>query len=138
MQFKELFTSIPYGTLISCIDFSENYSMKIQNEIQSMHWCSDQISILVHISFRLNPDWTSDGSEPYLLKEVHYYISDDKQHDSLYIQHAFMLHWNHTTSHGFEPTNHVVWSDGCSGQFKSARAWYFISRFPSLTMSDNL
>ena len=29
VQFKELFTSIPYGTLISCIDFSQNYSMKI-------------------------------------------------------------------------------------------------------------
>jgi hypothetical protein len=27
---------IPNGTVISCIDFSENYSLKVQNEIQSM------------------------------------------------------------------------------------------------------
>jgi hypothetical protein len=35
-QFKELFSSVPRNTLISCIDFSENYTFKIQNEIQSM------------------------------------------------------------------------------------------------------
>jgi hypothetical protein len=27
----------------------------------------------------------------------------------------------------------VVWSEGCSGQFKSTRAWYFISSYPNLT-----
>lgn len=138
LQFKELFSSVPPGTIISCVDFSENYSMKIQNEIQSMHWRSQQVSILVHITFRLNPIWTLCGVEPYLLKEVHYYISDDKQHDSLFVQHAFMLHWGYLKSEGFEPANHIVWSDGCSGQFKSARAWYFISRFPSLTVSAKL
>ena len=31
-----------------------------------------------------------------------------------------------------------MWSDGCSGQFKSARAWYFISRYPYLTTCDVL
>lgn len=36
-QFRELFTSTPPNTLISCVDFSENYTLKIQNEIQSMH-----------------------------------------------------------------------------------------------------
>ena len=114
-QFKELFTSVPDGTLISCIDFSENYSMKIQNEIQSMHWRSEQVSILVHITFRRNPEWTLCSDEPYLLKEVHYYVSDDKVHDSLYVQHAFMLNWSYLKTEGFQPTNHIVWSDGCSG-----------------------
>ncbi len=26
-----------------------------------------------------------------ILKEVHYYISDEKEHDTLYVQHAFKL-----------------------------------------------
>lgn len=137
-EFKQLFTSIPGDSIISCMDFSENYSMKIQNEIQSMHWRTEQVSILVHITFRLNPDWTFSNGEPCVLKEVHYYISDDKQHDSLYVQHAFMLHWEYLKLEGIHPTNHIVWSDGCSGQFKSARAWYFVSRFPSLTVDSNL
>jgi hypothetical protein len=33
---------------------------------------------------------------------------------------------------------HFVWSDGYSGQFKSARAWYFMARYPSLIVSNNL
>jgi hypothetical protein len=32
-QVRELFSSCPLDTLIPCIDFSENYILKIQNEI---------------------------------------------------------------------------------------------------------
>ena len=137
-QFKELLSSVPPSTLISCIDFSENYTLKVQNEIQSMHWHNDQVTILVHITYRLNPTWDSDSNEPLLLKEIHYYLSDDRTHDSLYVQHCLMLNWEHVKEQGFTPINHIVWSDGCSGQFKSARAWYFISRYPKLTSSATL
>jgi hypothetical protein len=37
-EFRELFSSVPPNTLISCVNFSKNYTLKIQNEIQSMHW----------------------------------------------------------------------------------------------------
>jgi hypothetical protein len=137
-QFKELFDSVAQQTLISCVDFSENYTLKVQNEIQSMHWHNEQITILVHITYRLNPDFSLDNHEPMLLKETHYYVSDDKTHDLLYVQHCFMLHWDLVQSQGFIPKNHIVWSNGCSGQFKSGRAWYFISRYPYLTSSVTL
>jgi hypothetical protein len=126
-----MFGSVPPSTLISCVDFSENYTLKVQNEIQSMHWHNNQITILVHITYRLN-------LEPLLLKEFHYYVSDDKTHDSLFVQHCFMLNWEHVKSQGFMPENHIVWFDGCSGQFKSARAWYFISSYPNLTSSATM
>ena len=112
--------------------------MMIQNETQSMHWRSVQVSILVHITYRLNPNWSNVNDEPLLLKEVHYYVSDDKVHDSLYVQHCFLMHWEFMKAHGFLPKNHIVWSDGCSGQFKSARAWYFITRYPGLTITDGV
>ena len=137
-QFREMFGSVPPSTLISCVDFSENYTLKVQNEIQSMHWHNDQITILVHITYKLNPDWHAENDEPLLLKEFHYYVSDDKTHDSLFVQHCFMLNWDHVKSQGFMPENHIVWSDGCSGQFKSARAWYFISHYPNLTSSATM
>ena len=41
-------------------------------------------------------------------------------------------------SQGFSPSNHIVWFDGCSSQFKSSRAWYFISRYPNLTSGVSL
>jgi hypothetical protein len=98
-----------------------------------MHWHNEQITILVHITYRLNSDWHVENEEPLLLKEIHYYVSDDRTDNSLFVQHCFMLNWDHVNSEGYVPQNHIVWSDGCSGQFKSARAWYFISRYPNLT-----
>jgi hypothetical protein len=133
-----MFGSVPPSTLISYVDFFENYTLKVQNEIQSMHWHNDQITILVHITYRLNPDWHAENDEPLLLKEFHYYVSDDKTHDSLFVQHCFMLNWDDVKSQGFMPENHIVWSDGCSRQFKSARAWYFISHYPNLTSSTTM
>jgi hypothetical protein len=33
---------------------------------------------------------------------------------------------------------HVVWNDGCAGQFKSARAWYFMGRYHNYIASEQL
>jgi hypothetical protein len=34
---RELLQTMPKRAVISCVDFFENYTMKIQNEIQNMH-----------------------------------------------------------------------------------------------------
>jgi hypothetical protein len=36
----------------------------------------------VHISFRHNPDLDPYDENTWILNEYHFYISDDKQHDS--------------------------------------------------------
>jgi hypothetical protein len=46
-EFKEFLKLIHENTIISCIDFSENYAMKVQNEIHDIHWFSFQIIVLV-------------------------------------------------------------------------------------------
>jgi hypothetical protein len=73
-EFKGFFKHIPKGTIVSCIDFFKNYAMKVQNEIQDMHWFSFQITILIHISYKheLDYDPTIDTSKSF--KEVHYYV----------------------------------------------------------------
>jgi hypothetical protein len=87
-QCKKMMENAPAGVLISHIDFAENYTFAIQNEVQSMHWFSTSISILVHIT--LLREESRDGE---VFKQTHYYISDDKKHDSLFVQHCMMLHW---------------------------------------------
>jgi hypothetical protein len=70
--------------------------MKIQNEIQSMHWHNFQVIIMVLINYRpsLVPlDLTNLDSG--LIKEIHYFVLDDMNHDTLFVQHVFMLHWSH-------------------------------------------
>lgn len=139
-KFKEILVEFPKDAMISCIDFSENYTMMIQNEIQSMHWRKLQITILVHLTYRWNPNFDENTLEqgPKIIKELHYYVSDDNSHDTLFVQHALQLHWKHVLNQGFVPRQHIVWSDGCSGQFKSARAWNFVTKYPSLTKASNL
>lgn len=90
-QCKEMMKNVPEGVVISHIDFAENYTFQIQNEVQSMYFFSSSITILVHIS--MQREASQDGEEGLIKKTTHYYLSDDKQHDSLFVQHCLMLHW---------------------------------------------
>ncbi len=54
-EFKAYVPNLPPNTIVSCIDFFENYAFKIQNKIQDMHWFLFQITILVHITYYHNP-----------------------------------------------------------------------------------
>jgi len=60
------------------MDFSENYAMKVQNEIQDMHWFSFQVTVLVHITFKHNRDYDPTVNMSRIFKEVHYYVFDEK------------------------------------------------------------
>jgi hypothetical protein len=66
--------------------------MKFQNEIQSMHWHNFHVNIVVHISYQQNPLANPIDPSSSIIKKVHYYVSNDWNRDSLYVQHAFMLH----------------------------------------------
>ena len=36
-QFQEDLEELPVGSVLSCVDFSKKYSLKVQDEILSMH-----------------------------------------------------------------------------------------------------
>ncbi len=57
---------------MSIVDFAENCTFEVQNEMQSMHWHSYQKSILVHISFchNLTPDPYDEDFK--ILKKYHF------------------------------------------------------------------
>jgi hypothetical protein len=46
------------------MDFVENYNFQVQNEVQSIHWHSYYIIILVHITYQFNLDF--DGYDKTL------------------------------------------------------------------------
>ncbi len=127
-QYKVCLAIVPQD-LILVVDFAENYTFQEFNEIQKMHWHSFQISILVHICYKWNPNFVANPNcgEKKLLTKYHYYISDDNEHDTLFVQHCFQLHWSHLTIGGFYFNEHFVWSDGCMVQFKSRLAWYHVA-----------
>ncbi len=114
-EFKNYLQCIPKDVVISCIDFSDNYVFMVQNEIQYMHWLSFQIIILVHIMYRWNKEFDLVEFGCIILKEIHYYIFYEKEHDTLFIQHAFILQWLFMKEKGCFPQHHVVCSNGCAG-----------------------
>jgi hypothetical protein len=71
-----------------------------------MHWHNFQVSILVRITYNRNPEYDIlDSNSLPFLKEVHYYVSNDTHHDSLFVQHAFMLHWEFLQTIRFSQAN---------------------------------
>lgn len=124
-QCQLMMKNVPEGVIISHIDFAENYSFAIQNEVQSMYYFSSSVTILVHITM-----WREGEN---IFKQTHFYISGDKDHDSAFVQHCLLLHWDWLQDLGFTPKSHWVYSDGCSAQFKCATAMYFVARYPILT-----
>jgi hypothetical protein len=73
----------------------------------------------VHITYHHNPAPDPAHPKSKILKEVHYYILDEKEHDTLYVQHAFKLNWEFLRERSYFLELHVIWSIGCSGQFRS-------------------
>jgi hypothetical protein len=66
------------------------------------------------ITYRVNPSFDSSIHESRLVKDVHYFVSDDTSYNTLYVQHAFMLQWDFLTAQGCFPAHHIIWSDGYS------------------------
>jgi hypothetical protein len=58
----------------------------MQSEMQNMHWYNFQITFLVHITYKVDLHFNlANPQSSKILKEVHYYISDDKTHDYLFV-----------------------------------------------------
>ena len=130
-QARLAMSTMPRNVLLSHLDFAENYSFEVQNEIQSMYYHTFSVTILVHITYKMQQD--DQTGEEKMLKETHYYISDDKAHDTLFVQHCLLEHWKWLQVQGFSPAEHSVFSDGCAGQFKGRQGMYFVARYPGLT-----
>jgi hypothetical protein len=120
------------GTILSHVDFAENYTFVPQNEIQTEYFHFFQITIFVHICYMVNPNFGANPEEPRILKDSHFYISDDNNHDTLFVQHCLIMHWQWLMSRGIHVKQHVVFFDSCSGQFKAYRPMYFVARYPGI------
>ncbi len=125
-------------TQLSMIDFSKNSTFEIQNEVQNMYWHSYQVTILMHITWWHNPNPIPNDEDSKVLMKYHFYINDDKTHDSYFVQHCLLLHWENMVDSGFQTKHHYMWSNGCSSQFKTKTSWLFVSCYPYLTKGCSL
>jgi hypothetical protein len=88
-QFKSILGAVPSSSIISCVDFLDNYTMHVQNEIQSMNWHNVQINIFIQSTYKLDPaDVLLGNNTLKVIKKLHYYVSNDTYHDTLLLQHS--------------------------------------------------
>ena len=88
-QFRTCKETFPIGTIISVVDFAENYTLQPQNETQSQYYNSIQIAIFVHITYRHAPDSAEDNRK--IIREYLFYMSDDRSHSYEFVQHCFEI-----------------------------------------------
>ena len=77
------------------VEFVENYTFYPHTKIQSEYYHFEQVSILVHVLYK-HAQESNDGRDTTLqsrdvIKEYHFYVSDDFEHKILFSQHFFGL-----------------------------------------------
>ena len=95
-------------------DFSENYTMTVQDEIQSFHFNKPQCTIHPLVVYLPSPDQSSSYIQQSLA-----FFSDDLNHDTSFVfamqkELACYLKTNYPFIHTIE-----YFSDGCAGQYKN-------------------
>ena len=90
------------------------------------------MSIFVHVLY-IDDQESIDGrvctpQPDDVIKEYHFYVSDDCEHDMFFVQHCFGLIYDSLKKNGVSFTKHWIWSDECAGNFKLACSFYWLSR----------
>ena len=88
-QFNLCKDTFPLDTIVLVVDFVENYTLQPQNEVQEKYYSSQYVSIFVHITFMHSPTSTKDDRK--ILREYHFYISDDRSHSTKFVYGCFLL-----------------------------------------------
>ncbi len=87
--------------MVFVVDFVENNNFEVQNEVQSMHWHSYHVTILVHITWQHILDVDPHDEISNVVMKYHFYISNEKSHDSYFLLHSLLLHWQNVLDGGF-------------------------------------
>lgn len=101
-DFHQLFDS----PVIVDLDFSENLTLDVKFEPQSLHWVKKQITI--HSGIVKN-----NGDKSY-----HPYVSDTLKHDQVFVKFAIMDMLENTNLANISTI--IIESDNCKAQYKSA------------------
>ena len=119
-QFRDSENCFPPSCILSVVDCFENYTFAPQTELQGQYYHSEQVATFVqvtyrHAQFEVDEIESLDENECIIIKEVHFYISDDRVHDRSYVAHCFAMFSEDLRNHRINVSEHWIWSDGCAG-----------------------
>ena len=92
---------------MSVVDFAENYTLAPQEEIQSQYYNLVKVAIFFHIVYRHADDSSEDNRK--ILREYHFYVSDNQLHSSEFVQYCFDIFYKNLKERGIQMREHLIW-----------------------------
>ena len=68
-----------------------------------------------HAQFEVDEIERLDENECIIIKEVHFYISDDRVHDRSYVAHYFAIFSEDLRNCGINVSEQWIWFNRCAG-----------------------
>ena len=114
MQYDTIQTNLPEGAVLQVMDFAKNRGIKYQNEIKAAFYTAGQVTLHPFVSY-----YRSEGDFD-IVRESDIIISEDCEHDYHAVEHfQEVVHSHLVKQMGHEPSQKIIFSDGCSCQYKS-------------------
>ena len=98
--------TFPIGSILSVVDFAENYTLAPQEEMQSQYYNFTQVAIFVHIVYGHANDSIEDNR--IFLREYHFYVSDNRLHSSEFVQYYFDIFYKNLKDRGIQMLEHLI------------------------------
>lgn len=112
---KELKTKLQPDEAIVLVDFSENYTYVIQDEVQGYHWTQDSCSLHPVVIYTCN----EQGKD--LIVSSLCVISDDLEHDVGFVYETQRIVAQFLNDRFSRVQTLHYFSDGCAGQYKNCK-----------------
>ncbi|XP_060789811.1 uncharacterized protein LOC132894247 isoform X2 [Neoarius graeffei] len=123
-QFNQIREKLPDNWSLFVLDFAENYRCLSQDEIQSAHWSTQQVTVHPIVCYYKCP---TEG-HIHTVQEALVFLSDDLSHDANAVHHFEKLAIQHLKQKRGLKLEHVVeFTDGCGSQYKSKAPFADIS-----------
>ena len=107
---------VPASSAIIQVDFSENYSLQEQGEVQSAHWNEEQLTLFTVCVWM------------YKIKKSFVFVSDDLDHDKTSVI-VFMNELLKALTRDYGINNCDIFSDEPSSQFKNQCVCNYLPNF---------
>ena len=78
---------------------------------------------MIHITYKHGADSTEE--KRVILKEYHFYISDDRCHDLDFVQHNFQLFYKHLEDNNIHMEQHCIWLCILDKRHKVPHIWNY-------------
>ena len=109
-----------YGQLLLVHDFSQNLLLFAQDEVPGAHWDHEQATIHPTVAYYIGPCGK-------LIKEEIIHLTGDRKHDHNAVRTFVKKTIEHLRSKGITIIEIIEWTDHCSNQYKSRKAFFILT-----------